>query len=278
LLLKAKVPEPTVIHGLVDSLASGLHPSASSCDTRFELELDDTDDASDGLSMMAKEIHSDGSVSSVKGQRSNIFQSKCKIQDKVCKYIIDGGSFANVISSDLVNALSLPKEIRFRQIVSCRIAGVHCLYFLLHDIELCDPLVLLLLYCLVLAIKLISSLKVVNIDFFGYSISFMLICLAAAHVSRRILVPGHYLLPKRLLDKYFIAEFFYSERLETLFGHCFRVLIEHQWAPPPDRHMGRVSVTPPLQATESNIGAPQAAFLSQSCGMARRPTAIANVL
>ena len=67
------MPEPTVIHGSADSLASGLHPSASSCDTQSELELDDTDDASDGLSMMAKEIHSDGRVSSVKEQRSNIF-------------------------------------------------------------------------------------------------------------------------------------------------------------------------------------------------------------
>ena len=64
-------------------------------------------------------------------------------------------SFAIVISSDLVNALSLSKEIRFQQIVSCHIARVRCLYFLLHDIELCDPLVLLLLYCLVLTIKLI---------------------------------------------------------------------------------------------------------------------------
>jgi len=91
LLLKAEVPEPTFIHGCSDSLASGLHPSASSCDTQSELKLDDTDDASDGLSMMAKEIHSDCSASSVKGQRSNIFQSKCKIQDKICKLIMDGG-------------------------------------------------------------------------------------------------------------------------------------------------------------------------------------------
>ena len=91
LLLKAEVPEPTFIHGRSDSLASGLHPSASSCDTQSELKLDDTDDASDGLSMMAKEIHSDCSASSVKGQRSNIFQSKCKIQDKICKLIMDGG-------------------------------------------------------------------------------------------------------------------------------------------------------------------------------------------
>jgi hypothetical protein len=112
--------------------------------------------------MMAKEIHSNVSVFGVKGQQSNIFQSKCKIQDKVCKLIIDGGSFANVISLDLVNALSLSKEIMFQQIVSCRIAPVRCLYFLLHDIELCDTLVLLLLYCLVLAIKLISTNSLVS--------------------------------------------------------------------------------------------------------------------
>ena len=43
----------------------------------------------------------------VKRQRSNIFQSECQIHDKVCKMIIDGGSFTNAISSDLVHALSL---------------------------------------------------------------------------------------------------------------------------------------------------------------------------
>lgn len=57
--------------------------------------------------MMAREIYSDGNVASVKGQRSNIFQSECTIQNKVCKLIIDGGSFTNTISSDLVHGLSL---------------------------------------------------------------------------------------------------------------------------------------------------------------------------
>ena len=67
-------------------------------------EIDDTDD---GLSMMASNIHSDGTVATMKGQRSNIFKSECTIKDKVCKLIIDGGSFTNVISSDVVHALSL---------------------------------------------------------------------------------------------------------------------------------------------------------------------------
>ena len=69
--------------------------------------IDIVDDATNGLSMLAREVESDGTVVNVKGQRSNIFQSECKIQDKVCKLIIDGDSFTNAISSDLVHALSL---------------------------------------------------------------------------------------------------------------------------------------------------------------------------
>lgn len=64
-------------------------------------------DALSGLSLMSQGVQSDGQVVQVKGQRSNIFQSECKIQEKVCKLVIDGGSFTNVISSDLVVALSL---------------------------------------------------------------------------------------------------------------------------------------------------------------------------
>ena len=93
------------ISGSVDfSLTSGLYTGASSCDTTSEIKIDDTNDASDGLSIMARDVHSDGTAVMVKGQQSNIFQSKYKIQDKVCKLIINGGSFANVISSDLVHA------------------------------------------------------------------------------------------------------------------------------------------------------------------------------
>ena len=35
-------------------------------------------------------------------QRENIFQTKCKIKNKVCDLIIDGGSETNCISKDLV--------------------------------------------------------------------------------------------------------------------------------------------------------------------------------
>jgi hypothetical protein len=63
-----------------------------------------------GLSLMSQEVHCDSTTASVKGQRSGIFQFRCKIKDKVCKLIIDGGSFTNVFSSDLVSALSLSMQ------------------------------------------------------------------------------------------------------------------------------------------------------------------------
>ena len=106
--VEVHVVEAPVVYESDDfSLASGLHSSASYCDTQSDIEIDDTNDVSDGLSMMAQEAHIDGTAIMVKGQRSNIFQSECKIQDKICKLIIDGGSFTNVVSSDLVHALSL---------------------------------------------------------------------------------------------------------------------------------------------------------------------------
>jgi hypothetical protein len=79
----------------------------SSCDASTEHHVDTIDDASNGLSMLAQGVQSDGTTVQVKGQRSSIFQSQCKIQDKVCKLIIDGGSFTNAISSYLVAALPL---------------------------------------------------------------------------------------------------------------------------------------------------------------------------
>lgn len=66
----------------------------------FKPEIDDTEDVLNGLSMMAREVQRDGTVINVKGQRYGIFQSECQIQDKVCKLIIDGDNFTNVISSD----------------------------------------------------------------------------------------------------------------------------------------------------------------------------------
>jgi len=50
-------------------------------------------------------------LSSLKGdkeeQRENIFHSRCMVQGKVCSLIIDGGSYANVASSNMVEKLNL---------------------------------------------------------------------------------------------------------------------------------------------------------------------------
>jgi hypothetical protein len=68
---------------------------------------EDVDDAMKGLFLMSHEVQHDGTITNVKGQRCSIVQSECKIKEKVCKLIIDGGSFTNAISSDVVYALSL---------------------------------------------------------------------------------------------------------------------------------------------------------------------------
>ena len=43
-----------------------------------------------------------------KVQRENIFHTRCKVKDKVCSMIIDGGSCTNVASATMVEKLGLP--------------------------------------------------------------------------------------------------------------------------------------------------------------------------
>lgn len=84
-----------------------LQTNAPFNDNLCDSTADASDDTSNGLSMMACEVQRDGTIVDVKGQTSSIVQSECKINDKVCKLIIDGGSFTNAISSDVVHSLSL---------------------------------------------------------------------------------------------------------------------------------------------------------------------------
>jgi hypothetical protein len=104
-----KVPLPAVeVQEVVSKVGSNTIVIHSAGDAHIGPLIDaDIDTAANGLSMMAREVQCDGTSANLNGQRSNIFQSECKIQDKVCKLIIDGGSFTNAISSDLVHALSL---------------------------------------------------------------------------------------------------------------------------------------------------------------------------
>jgi hypothetical protein len=61
----------------------------------------------DGLNLLVKKDENTNNVAAQKGQRWSVFQSECKIKDKVCKLVIDGGSFTNMINKDLVQRLSL---------------------------------------------------------------------------------------------------------------------------------------------------------------------------
>lgn len=57
--------------------------------------------------MLVKKGGSANNSAAQNGQQLSVFQSECKIKDKVCKLVNDGRSFTNIISKDLVQALSL---------------------------------------------------------------------------------------------------------------------------------------------------------------------------
>ena len=42
--------------------------------------------------------------------RNNIFQSTCTIKDKVCRFVIDGGSCENIVSVEVVQKLNIQTE------------------------------------------------------------------------------------------------------------------------------------------------------------------------
>ena len=50
-----------------------MRTSVSSCDTRRDSLIAASEDTGRGLSMIARELYSDGTVDAVKGQHSNIF-------------------------------------------------------------------------------------------------------------------------------------------------------------------------------------------------------------
>ena len=62
--------------------------------------------ADEGEMLMMRRVMS-GLKEEKEEQRENIFHSRCTIQEKVCTLIIDGGSCANVASSNMVEKLGL---------------------------------------------------------------------------------------------------------------------------------------------------------------------------
>ena len=74
------------------------------CSYETGISIDDLPPKSD-LNMLVRKVPS--AEIEAKGQRWSVFQMECKIKEKACKLIIDGGSFTNVISKGLVYALGL---------------------------------------------------------------------------------------------------------------------------------------------------------------------------
>lgn len=70
------------------SVASTEKSSLTSClhiDDFNKPTSEDMDNTLTGFSLTSKEVQRNGNPANRNGQRSNIFQSECKIQDKVCK-------------------------------------------------------------------------------------------------------------------------------------------------------------------------------------------------
>ncbi|XP_044331803.1 uncharacterized protein [Triticum aestivum] len=57
-----------------------------------------------GVNLLVEKVQGDDDA---KGQRWSVFKTQCKINNCACKLIIDGSSFTNVISKDLVQVLGL---------------------------------------------------------------------------------------------------------------------------------------------------------------------------
>ena len=57
--------------------------------------------------LVVRRVLSTQFVAAEQGQHHNLFQSRCKVQGQVCRFIIDGGSFNNIVSALLVEKLGL---------------------------------------------------------------------------------------------------------------------------------------------------------------------------
>ena len=69
-----------------------------------EERKEEVDAPIEGLNLLVKKVHIDGGAN---GQRWSVFKTQCMIKDRACKMIIDGCSFTNAISKDVVHALGL---------------------------------------------------------------------------------------------------------------------------------------------------------------------------
>jgi hypothetical protein len=60
-----------------------------------------------GLNMQLKRVYDDACTTVERGQRWSLFQTQCMFKGKACKLMVDGGSYCNGISKDVVATLGL---------------------------------------------------------------------------------------------------------------------------------------------------------------------------
>ena len=73
-----------------------------------ELEVEEVQEAMGLVAVIRRALSTQARSHDDDAQRENIFYARCKVKDKVCSLIIDGGSSTNAASEALVEKLSLP--------------------------------------------------------------------------------------------------------------------------------------------------------------------------
>jgi len=105
-------PIPTFAHN--DILHNVVSPSSDEITSAdFDELLADFPDLKHSImntpspSLVVRRVLSTQFVAAEQEQRHNLFQSRCKVKGQVCRFIIDGGSCNNIVSTLLVEKLGL---------------------------------------------------------------------------------------------------------------------------------------------------------------------------
>ena len=67
-----------------------------------------SEDAERGETLVNERVLLSGEIEP--GQRTSLFHTRCKCEDKFCDVIIDGGSTDNLVSEEMVSKLNLKRE------------------------------------------------------------------------------------------------------------------------------------------------------------------------
>lgn len=86
--------------------------------------VEETEPEKGDLLVVRRALNMQIKMDEAKQQRENIFHTRCLVQSKVCMLIIDGGSCANVASSEMVKKVNLaplkhPYPYKFQWLNEC---------------------------------------------------------------------------------------------------------------------------------------------------------------